>query len=220
MKTKRCNGKCKLILDLNEFHHSKSSKDGFDGKCKKCAKNYRDENKERNNIKIKKWHKSHKKYLDNYYSKRYEQNKDYYFNYIENNKEKISKYKNVYSNKRYKNDIEFRIRILLRSHLNHALKKENVKKSSSIVKLLGCSIVKFKEYISKQFKPEMNWLNHGEVWELDHIIPSCSYNILEEQEQQKCFHYTNYQPLFKTTEIAKKFGYNENGNRNKAGKII
>ena len=42
-------------------------------------------------------------------------------------------------------------------------------------------------------------------------------DLTKKEEQQKCFHYTNLQPLFKTTEIAKQFGYeNEVGNRNKS----
>ena len=39
------------------------------------------------------------------------------------------------------------------------------------------------------------------------------------EEQKQCFHYTNLQPLFKTTEIAEQYGYiNEIGNRNKGNK--
>ena len=40
-------------------------------------------------------------------------------------------------------------------------------------------------------------------------------------EQQLCFHYTNTQPLFKTTKIAESFGYvNYVGNRDKSKKSI
>lgn len=67
----------------------------------------------------------------------------------------------------------------------------------------------------------MNWQNWGTVWELDHILPCVSFDLTKLEEQQKCFHYTNLQPLFKTTEIAESYGYkNEIGNRNKYDKIF
>ena len=62
----------------------------------------------------------------------------------------------------------------------------------------------------------MTWENHGEVWEIDHINPCASFDLTDIKQQKQCFHYTNLQPLFKTTEIAKSFGYNDQiGNRNK-----
>ena len=43
----------------------------------------------------------------------------------------------------------------------------------------------------------MDWNNHGSVWEIDHIIPCDSFNMLDFNQQKQCFHYTNTQPLFK-----------------------
>lgn len=63
----------------------------------------------------------------------------------------------------------------------------------------------------------MNWDNHGEIWEIDHIKPCDSFNLTDIEQQKQCFHYTNTQPLFKTTDIAGSFGYNDEiGNRNKS----
>jgi hypothetical protein len=62
----------------------------------------------------------------------------------------------------------------------------------------------------------MTWDNHGDVWEIDHIIGCINFDLTDIEQQKKCFHYTNLQPLFKTSGIAKKFGYtNEIGNRDK-----
>ena len=67
-----------------------------------------------------------------------------------------------------------------------------------------------------QFKPEKNWDNHGQIWEIDHIIGCCNFDLTNPDQQKQCFHYTNLQPLFKTSGIAKNFGYiDEIGNRNK-----
>jgi hypothetical protein len=82
---------------------------------------------------------------------------------------------------------------------------------------LGSTIEECRLYLESQFKPEMTWENHGEVWEIDHIIPCSSFDLTDTEQQKQCFHYSNTQPLFKTTSIAESFGYkNEIGNRNKS----
>ena len=122
--------------------------------------------------------------------------------------------KNKRQNERYKNDINFRLSLNLRSRFNQALK--NNSKKSKITELLGCSISEYKQYLESKFKPEMNWDNHGDVWEIDHILPCDSFDLTNTQQQKQCFHHTNTQPLFKTTSIAEYHGYNETGNRNKS----
>jgi hypothetical protein len=37
--------------------------------------------------------------------------------------------------------------------------------------------------------------NYGTHWHLDHITPCCEFNLMEEDQRQQCFYYTNYQPL-------------------------
>ena len=65
----------------------------------------------------------------------------------------------------------------------------------------------------------MTWENHGVVWEIDHIKSISSFDLTINENIYKAFNYLNTQPLFKTTEIAKNFGYtNEVGNRNKGDK--
>jgi hypothetical protein len=62
----------------------------------------------------------------------------------------------------------------------------------------------------------MSWENHGKIWEIDHIKACSNFDLTKLEEQQQCFHYTNLQPLFKTTGIAKSFSYiDQTGNRNK-----
>jgi hypothetical protein len=123
--------------------------------------------------------------------------------------------KNERQKNRYKTDTIFRLKLLLRNRLNQAL-CGNMKLTTTL-KLLGCTIEEFKLYLEQQFKPEMTWENHGEIWEIDHIKPCASFNLIDSKQQQECFNYKNTQPLFKTTEIAVSFGYiNEIGNRDKS----
>ena len=126
--------------------------------------------------------------------------------------------KRIYTGRKqkYNNDVEYRIRATMRSQINNNL-KDKCKKTPEY---LGCSIHEFKEYLSSLFLPEMNWENHGEIWEIDHIIPLSSFDFSIESNVYLAFHYSNTQPLFKTTEIAKSFSYvDQIGNRNKSKSI-
>lgn len=92
-------------------------------------------------------------------------------------------------------DTNTRIKCNLRRRLNNAIKTNS--KTSSTLNLLGCSIDYLKHHLEKQFSPEMSWDNYGRYgWHIDHIIPCASFDLSKEEEQKKCFHYTNLQPLW------------------------
>lgn len=131
----------------------------------------------------------------------------------ERNKRRAERHK-----ERYKEDISYRLEVLLRTRLYKAVKRYKMK---SALNLVGCSSEELKGFLESKFKPEMTWENFGKIWEIDHIVPVNSFNMSIEEEQRKCFHFTNLQPLFKTTKIALSFGYkDEIGNMNKRNKII
>lgn len=69
--------------------------------------------------------------------------------------------------------------------------------TSSIEQLLACSLEEFRAHIASQFEAGMTWVNYGRVWELDHIEPCATFNLLRPEEQAVCFHYRNLRPLFK-----------------------
>jgi hypothetical protein len=82
--------------------------------------------------------------------------------------------------------------------LNEVLKKNKTYKTSNIISLLGCTLDEVKQYLEKQFINNMSWENHGDCWEIDHIIPCDFFDLTNIYDQQRCFHYTNLQPLNKT----------------------
>src|SRR5258708_6680707 len=48
-----------------------------------------------------------------------------------------------------------------------------------------------------QFKPGMTWENYGRHgWHVDHIRPCNSFDLSDQTELRKCFHFTNLQPLW------------------------
>ena len=117
--------------------------------------------------------------------------------YLEN-KEKINIYKNKYQKKRKKTDPKYKILVTLRNRIFSALKNNQngmASKSKNTKKLLGCTVDELWIHLEKQFKPGMTRKNHGK-WHIDHIIPCSSFDLTRPEEQVKCFHYTNLQPLW------------------------
>jgi len=134
-----------------------------------------------------------------YRLKNKERLKEYGKEYRLNNKEKGKEYRlknkekrNEHCRNRRKTDIGFRILSNLRTRIWYAVKGED--KSNTTMKLLGCSISDFKKHIESLFKPWMAWENYGR-WTLDHIIPCAAFDLTLPEQQQKCFHYSNLQPL-------------------------
>ena len=61
--------------------------------------------------------------------------------------------------------------------------------------LIGCDIGFYKYYIESQFTEGMNWQNSSK-WEIDHIIPCCSFDLNNPEQVKICFHYKNTRPLW------------------------
>ena len=75
---------------------------------------------------------------------------------------------------------------------------------STNVDIIGCTIEEFKNYIESKFRDGMTWENYGpKGWHIDHIKPYKLFNLLDPEEQKKCCHYTNLQPLWWNENIAK-----------------
>ena len=128
--------------------------------------------------------------------------------YYQNNKQQTIKQNTTYQVARCKVDPGFKLMKTLRSRLTIALKRKNAKKSKSTLELTGCEFSFLKDYLEAKFKEGMTWENHGE-WHLDHIRPCCSFDLTIEEEQKKCFHYTNLQPLWAEENLSKGGAYVE-----------
>lgn len=134
--------------------------------------------------------------------------------YRENNKEELRLKKKKYRlseqgkkkacdwQSKMMNKIEFRIKKNLRSRVYVALKRGC--KSDNTANLLGCSIDFFKKYFEEKFTDGMSWDKYmqGGI-HIDHKIPCKSFDLSKEEEQKKCFHYTNLQPLWDIDNLKK-----------------
>jgi len=67
------------------------------------------------------------------------------------------------------------------------------------MELVGCSVEFLIKYLESKFTDGMSWENRGKErgkWHIDHIRPCNTFDLTDENEQKRCFHYTNLRPLW------------------------
>ena len=70
--------------------------------------------------------------------------------------------------------------------------------------LVGCSREELKAHLERRFKPGMSWENYGvNGWEIDHLKPCISFDLLDHHQQRLCFHYSNLRPMWAKDNRAK-----------------
>lgn len=109
-------------------------------------------------------------------------------------------------NEMYNNDPVYKLKSLIRMHINRAVSYGKTKKYSS-KEYLGCGVDEFRQYIESKFKPGMTWENHGrglDKWHLDHILPLSSIKSVSDEDVLKTLcNYKNYQPLWESDNLSK-----------------
>jgi hypothetical protein len=89
-----------------------------------------------------------------------------------------------------------------------AILKQNGHKFDNFSKVLGADIETVRKHIESLFVDGMTWDNHGNHgWHLDHIIPCAAFDLTKKEEQLKCFHYKNIQPLWAKDNLVKSSKY-------------
>ena len=201
---------CKEIKNKEDFTKGRLNKDGLSKACRDCCKKryfrtvdkysknrkqWREKNKEKLKIQHKKYGIAHKK-----------EKAIYDASYRRKNKDKLNKQKRDWSTMMKQKFPSFRILLNLRRRINHAI-KDNVK-SDHTKNLLGCDLDFFLKYLESKFLPGMTWENYGFYgWHIDHIRPCSSFNLSKIEEQEKCFHYSNLQPLWAKDNLEKGSRY-------------
>lgn len=194
--------KCKLEKYSDHFNIDITKKSGLSTQCRECANKMI--------IQYRKDRPGNQKRL----------NKEYYLNNIE----KIKKDTGCYAKKnhhwlkvkaqnrvreRRRSDPQYRFRIYLSDMIRKYLRKDGFVKDNKTEHYLGCKIQDFKAYITELFTEGMSWNNYGQMgWHLDHKRPAASFDLSIEEDRMACFHYTNFQPLWRKDNIAKNSFYN------------
>ncbi len=174
--------KCNIEKTIDLFSKSKTTT-----WCKLCmneyAKQYRTKNQDTIKEKSKIWYDTTGRENKKLYDKKM--------------KESIRNYEK----NRYHNDPEFRMKKILRTRLYKTMTGQ--KSSKSIIKFIGIEIGEFKNWIEYQMNEDMSWENYGVYWEIDHVIPCKSFELSNEDQCHKCFHWSNMRPLLKTENMKK-----------------
>jgi hypothetical protein len=105
-----------------------------------------------------------------------------------------------------KKNPNFELALTLRARVRGAFKAINWTKKGSSVELLGTSVENARKYIESLWLPGMSWENHGfgdDKWHIDHVVPVTAHDLTKEDEQLRCFHYTNLQPLWQKDNLQK-----------------
>jgi len=188
-----------MLKDESDFNKRTSSKDGLRTICRSCdnanSKLWKQKNREHERQINKKWYQDNKKHkLAQERQRRID--KPTYWRDLERIKRKTN--------------INFKLRQVLRSRLNHALKAGT--KGGSAVRDLGCSIEELKLYLESKFYPhpltreEMtwsNWAGNEAGWQIDHIQPFVNFDVSDPNQVKVVCHYTNLQPLWYIDHSAK-----------------
>ena len=183
--------KCNQRKALTEFNKHCRMSDGLQSRCKVCrkaaSKKWRQNNREKERA-------SSRKYYQNNLEKRraYDRKRG--------KRPEVKKRKNAWQRERRKSDPQFKLAHNLRARLRMALKGKL--KSASTMSLLGCSQKHVMEHLEKQFLPGMTWENQGK-WHIDHMMPCASFDLSDPEQQRRCCHYTNLQPMWGTENISK-----------------
>jgi hypothetical protein len=98
----------------------------------------------------------------------------------------------------------------LRNRLSLAVKHQETTKDSTTIKLVGCGKEELIAHLESQFTDGMTWENYGYYgWHIDHIRPCSSFDLTIDGEQEKCFNYTNLQPLWAKDNLTKSDNYEQ-----------
>lgn len=109
--------------------------------------------------------------------------------------------RNAKNRQRYATDPAYRATKILRASFRQALRLQHVTKRTSVLHLIGCTPEELVQHIERQFLPGMSWAARN--FHIDHIKPCAAFNLTDPEEQRRCFHYTNLQPLWPVENLRK-----------------
>ena len=108
----------------------------------------------------------------------------------------------IYTNNRYKTDVNYRLICKTRSRIYKSLK--GMTKQSSTKDILGVDIDTYRKWIEWQMTPEMNWSNI----EIDHVKPIRLFDTSDDEQLKEAFNWKNTQPLLKQNHRQKGIKFN------------
>ena len=194
------------------YQLNKEKKDAY---SRKWAKEHPEQEKLR-------WEKSRKKHRDKI-NERARQKcktpefKEYQKQWRDKNPEKVKIFRKTAYEKhkyrqferkreRYKTEPQINVKVKLSARIRYLLSNLDKKNGKKTIEFLGCNLEELINHFKTLFYPrnlqnnnkmmDLSDLCSSEV-EIDHIIACHHFDLSKKEEQKKCFHYTNLQPLWK-----------------------
>lgn len=100
--------------------------------------------------------------------------------------------------------IEQRIVTNMRSRVRLAVKGVAYK-AGRTMELTSCTPEHLCAHLESLFQPGMTWENYGRRgWHIDHVLPCAAFDLTKPEEQRKCFHWSNLQPLWASDNCRKQ----------------
>ena len=112
--------------------------------------------------------------------------------HFQDNKVERNEKKKLYNKIKRKTDIRYHL-IETARNMMHRMKKGF--KSVHTFELFDCTADFWRKHLESTWYGDMRWENHGTYWEVDHIIPLCSFDLEDIEQQKKAFHWSNTQAL-------------------------
>ncbi len=204
------------------FHKSKATSSGLACHCKECKqkadKKYRELNLEKRREKDRlyyennsdairarsnSWYYANVERASEYKRKYFQENKhsiyEYRKEYKKANAEHINSYMNAYMKKRYKDDLNYRIKSICNKRLRDYIRN----KTKQTMEYVGCDVDFLRMWLEYLFVDGMTWDNMGAVWHIDHVRPCNSFDFNNEDEVYECYNWSNLQPLFALDNMSK-----------------
>jgi Prasinovirus endonuclease VII len=79
-------------------------------------------------------------------------------------------------------------------------------KSGKTMDLIGCTVPELKAHLARQFSTGMSWKNYGHghgKWNVDHRLPCAAFDLTDPEQQRRCFHFSNLQPMWHLLNVQK-----------------
>ena len=192
--------KCELNLPINNYR--KYSENKFGKTCKKCLneldktrkKNLRQKRSETIFVKCEKCQEE--KALKNFAKlKKFYKKKICISCYPKF----LTEQKTEWCKNEHNTNMNYRIKKSLAARLRSVLVKND-----STMNYIGCNIQYLREWFEYNFTSEMNWDNYASYWSIDHIIPTCKFDLINEDEKFKCCNWSNLMPVTVNYNSSKK----------------
>jgi len=81
-------------------------------------------------------------------------------------------------------------------------------RTETSMELIGCTPEFLRGYIAARFRKGMRWGIKGS-FEVDHILPISAFDLTDEWQRKKAFHYSNLQPLTREENRRKSDKYDQ-----------